>query len=142
MPSARDGAAKTVPNSSASSSANRLRLPQESIEEAVMPFVRKQLASGQFCLIVGRGEGQARRVPMALQESLDLIAIFLSKHGAGRVQQFTTTGEQLPQRGEQLVLLACELLQVGGAPQPFHVGPSPRDAGRAARGVEQDALER
>src|SRR5690349_15296640 len=120
MPSARDGAAKTAPNSSTSSSANRLRLPQESIEEAVMPFVRKQLARGQFCIVVDRGEGQALRIPVARQKSLDLIAIFLCEHRAGRVQQFTTTGEQLPQRVEHLFLLARELLQVGRAPQPFH----------------------
>src|SRR4249920_1033989 len=104
MPSARAGAAIATPIHSMISAATVLILLQQRVEEAVMPSVRKQLARWRVCLVVDPGKGEARRVPMALQKPRNLLVVLLVKHGTRCVQQFTTTGERLPQRIQHAVL--------------------------------------
>src|SRR5687767_15333178 len=147
MPWERAGAAASSPTSSwptasAASQPRPLGLLQKRIEEAVMPFVRKQLARRWLFFDVDGGKSHAGRVRVTLQELRYLLAIFLVKHGTGRVQQFTTMGQRLPQRAQQAFLLARELRDVALAPQPLDVRVPARDARGAARHVGEDAVER
>src|SRR6185436_15558969 len=107
-----------------------------------MLSIREELAPGCVGIGVGRGELQALGVRVALQETLDLKAVFLVKNRAGRVQQFTISAQQLPQRIEDAPLRARELLDVAGAPQPFDIGMAPRDARSRARYVGEDTVVR
>src|SRR5262247_2459524 len=113
MRSAAAGGDAVSPKDSRSSAARPSRLLQQRVEEAVMPSIRKQLARGQLAVVVDRRKAQALGVPMAIQESRDLLAVLLLEHGTGCVQQFTITGQRLPQRIEQSSLRARELRDIG-----------------------------
>ena len=61
-----------------------------------MRFVRKNLALQPLCVGFWPGQTQASRIVMALEEPLYLIVVFLDKHRARYVEQFTITAKQLP----------------------------------------------
>src|SRR5262245_6384086 len=140
MRSAQAGGAAAMPTHSRNSAARHSRFLQQRVEETVMPSIREQLASGQLAVVVDRGKAQASRVPMAFQETGDLLAVLLLEHGTSCVQQFTTTGQGLPQRVEQARLRARELRDVGRAPQPLDIRMPPDDARGAARHVGEYAI--
>src|SRR4029450_8009725 len=142
MPSAALTAAGMSVTQSAAARSSQLHLSQQRVEKAVMLWVRKQLARGQFWIVFRRGEDHALGIPLAFHKLLDLQVIFLVKHRTGSVQQFTISAQQLPQRVEHALLLAHELLDVSRAAQPLDVGMTTRYAGCRARYIGQDAIER
>src|SRR5512133_2521607 len=67
---------------------------QQRIEETVMPRVGQQLS------ILEPGQRRPASVPGAREEGINGLCVFLREHRARRIQQFTTRGQQLPQRIE------------------------------------------
>src|SRR5712671_3920417 len=112
----------------ATSALSRLRLLQERVEKAVMRFVRKHLAGEPLYVGMRPGQTQASRIVMSLEEPLNLIVVFLAKHRARHVKQFTITAQQLPKRVQHCALTFRKTRNIVRTPEPFDIGMPPHHA--------------
>ena len=71
-----------------------------------------------------------------------LILILFAKDRAGDIEQFTTAGDHPPQSIQQAPLLTHKTFNIFASAQPLYIRMAPYDAGRAARHVQQDTIDR
>ena len=106
-----------------------------------MRGVRKKLTVALSQAFGGKRDGDLPGIVMPGNELLDLPAILFAENGARRIQQFTTTAEQLPKRVENLRLPLRHGGDIGGFAQPFDVGVAAHHARSGARYVGKNAVE-
>src|SRR5687768_18409565 len=78
---------------------------------------------------------------MTAQKVFHLQSVFLGKYRTGDVEQFTTSGEDLPKDVEDLPLFRGKSGKVAFPPQPFYVRMTARHPGSRAGDIPQNAVE-
>src|SRR5258708_5285690 len=135
MPSAAS-AALYQNRHSASSRRKRSILLEEGVVKTIVVVVRKQQT------VASRHSSQNARVGMTRREIAYCVAILFAKNRTGHVKQFTTTGDHLPQRLQQPLLLRGKTRDIRGSPEPFDIRMPPHAAGSGAGLIDQHAIER
>lgn len=85
---------------------------------------------------------QHLRIGVVCKKRLHLGITLCPEDGTSAIQQAPAGTQQRPQSLEQGRLQGCQLGNVGFTAQPAHVWMATHNAGRGARCVEQDGVER
>src|SRR5258706_8763033 len=121
---------------SASSRRKRSVLLEEGVVKTIVVVVREQQTVASW------HSSQNARVGMMRHETAYCVAILFGKNRTGHVKQFTTTGDHVPQRLQQPLLLRGKTGNIRGSPEPFDIRMPPHDAGSGAGRIDQHAFER
>src|SRR5579859_2977304 len=90
-------------------------LLKEGLVKTIVLVVREQQP------VASRHAPQNARVGMTRRETNYRFVILFVENGTGRVKQFTTTRDDLPQSFQQALLLRGKSSDVRGSPEPFDV---------------------
>src|SRR5688500_233173 len=78
---------------------------------------------------------------MTAQKVFHLQSVFLGKYRTGDIEQFTTSGKDLPKDVEDFPLVHGKSGKVAFPPQPFYIRMTARHARSRAGNIRQNAIE-
>jgi hypothetical protein len=107
-----------------------------------MRSVRKKLAVTLSQAFSGKCDGNLPGIGMSGGELLNLPTILFAENGARRIQQFTTSAEQLPKRVENLGLTLPHGSYIRRLSQPLDIRVTAYDTGCGTRHVGEDAIKK
>src|SRR5581483_5746875 len=121
--------------------------PSARMERPKLTFLKQRVIEAivlsgreEQSFLAGHAAEQAS-VGMTSGELLDPFLVLLPENRAGRVEQFTTRAQHLPQRVEQPRLLLGKACHIRRPPQPSDVRVPSDHARRRARRVDQHPIE-